>query len=893
MTAPTGQVLVTKLFLPTPRSGFVPRPRLVELLSVGLLSRLTVVCAPAGFGKSTLVADWASTSERPVAWISLDEADSDPLRFLTYLISALRTVAPGVGEDGQGALLSPSPQVESVLIGLLNDLSAMAQPMTLVLDDYHTIDDPEVDSAVAFLLDHLPQQLHVVISTRQDPHLPLARLRARGQLTELRAADLRFDPGEVAQYLTSVMGLNLTVEDIAILERRTEGWIAGLQLAALSLRGHEDVSEFIRGFAGNHRFITDYLVGEVLGRQTDDVRAFLLQTAILDRLSGPLCDAVTGQGSGGARLESLDRDNLFVVPLDDRRQWYRYHHLFAEVLRAYLTEEQPDALATLHRRAARWFEHNGSLPDAIRHSLAAGDVEHVADLVEAAAPGLSQARQEATLLAWLRALPEEVLRNRPVLNARYAGVLLSNGLLAQVESRLDDAARWLDPAAPVHEMVVVDEASFLRLPGSIAMWRAGAHLMGGDPTGTVKHAREALQLSSPDDHLTRGGAAALIGLTAWGNGELDEAFARYTDCITHLRSEGSLADVVACSITLADIRITQGRLHEAMDIYASGLQLATPPDGPLLRGAADMHVGLSLLQLERGDLELARQHLMRSQELGESLGLPQHPYRSHVAEAHLRQAEGDLDAAVERLNEAERVYDGDFSPKVRPVAAMRARVWVEQGKLDEADRWANDHEVSADRELTYLREFEHVTLARLLLAQHQLPAARSLLERLLRAADQGGRAGSALEILVLQALAHQAHRDTAAALVTLQRAFALGAPQGYVRPFAGAGPDMRELLQAADRQGISRTYVRKLLAIAGTATPLAKQDLNDPLSERELDVLRLLGGELSGPEIARELVVSPHTVRSHTKSIYTKLGVNSRRTAVREAQDLNLIRKQR
>ena len=605
MTTPPGQVLVTKLFVPLPRPGLVPRPRLVELLSAGLLSRLTVVCAPAGFGKSTLVSDWASASERPVAWISLDEADSNPVRFLTYLIAGLRTLAPSVGEDGLGALQAPSPHVESVLIGLLNDLSAMTQSMILVLDDYHAIDDPGVDSAVAFLLDHLPPTLNVVISTRQDPNLPLARLRARGQLTELRAADLRFDPGEVAQYLTSVMGLTLSVEDVAILERRTEGWIAGLQLAALSLRGHEDVSEFIRGFAGDHRFIADYLVGEVLGRQTDDVRAFLLQTAILDRLSGPLCDAVTGQDNGGARLEALDRGNLFVVPLDDRRQWYRYHHLFAEVLRAYLTEEQPDELASLHRRAGRWYEHNGPTPDAIRHALAAGDVEHVADLVERAAPALSQTRQEATLLDWLRAIPEEVLRNRPVLNASYAGVLLANGLLANVESRLDDAARWLDPAAPVHEMVVVDEASFRRLPGSIAMWRAGARLMSGDPAGTVRHAREALELSTPDDHLTRGGAAALIGLAAWGNGEIDEAFARYTECITHLRSEGSVADVVACSITLADIRITQGRLHEAIDIYESGLQLATPSDGPVLRGAADMHVGLSELQLERGDLELA------------------------------------------------------------------------------------------------------------------------------------------------------------------------------------------------------------------------------------------------------------------------------------------------
>ena len=412
----------------------------------------------------------------------------------------------------------------------------MPEALVLVLDDYHAVDAASVDAAVAFLLEHLPPSLRLVISSRQDPDLPLARLRARGQLMEVRAADLRFEPAEVAEYLTSAMGLTLTVDDIAILERRTEGWIAGLQLAALSLREHADASEFTGNFAGDHRYIVDYLVGEVLNRQPDDVRSFLLRTAVLDRLSGPLCNAVTGQDDGGLTLQALDRNNFFVVPLDDRRQWCRYHHLFADVLRVYLNDERPGEVPSLHLRASRWFEHNGSLAEAIRHALAAQDFGCVADLVEKAAPALSQARQEATLLTWLRALPEEVFWNRPVLSASYAGVLLSCGMPADVDARLHAAERWLDPDADVLDRIVVDEDRLRQLPGAIEMWRAGACLLQGDPAGTAAHARRALVLACDDDHLTRGGAAALLGLTCWGNGQLDEAYGRYTECVEHLRS---------------------------------------------------------------------------------------------------------------------------------------------------------------------------------------------------------------------------------------------------------------------------------------------------------------------------------------------------------------------
>ena len=443
-------LLETKLYVPRSRRGLVPRPRLSERLDRGTASKLTLVSAPAGFGKTTLVTEWlaagsgAPATERPAAWLSLDRADNDPASFWTYVIAALRTVASGVGESALTLLQAPQPPpIETVLTALLNDLGATAGDIVLVLDDYHVIDASEVQGGMAFLLDHLPPWLHVVIASRADPALPLARWRARGELVEIRAADLRFTPDEAAAYLNEMMGLQLTAQDVAALEARTEGWIAALQLAALSMQGRDDVAAFIAGFAGDDRYVVDYLVEEVLQRQPDRVQAFLLQTSILDRLSGPLCDAVTGQGGGKAMLEALDRGNLFLVPLDDRRRWYRYHHLFADVLQARLADEQPGQVPDLHRRASAWYEQNGEQPVAIGHALAAGDFERAADLVELAVPAIRRARQEAKLLSWLELLPDEVVRVRPVLSVYFAGALLVSGELKGIEGRLRNAERWL------------------------------------------------------------------------------------------------------------------------------------------------------------------------------------------------------------------------------------------------------------------------------------------------------------------------------------------------------------------------------------------------------------------------------------------------------------------
>ncbi|HEY5049648.1 MAG TPA: LuxR C-terminal-related transcriptional regulator, partial [Acidothermaceae bacterium] len=659
-------------------------------------------------------------------------------------------------------------------------------------------------------------------------------------------------------------------------------------------------------FAGNDRYIVDYLVDEVLQRQPDHVRTFLLTTSVLERLSGPLCDAVTQRHDSRAMLETLDHANLFVIPLDDIREWYRYHRLFADVLQAHLLETRPDEIAALHVRASAWYQHNGDASEAIRHAMAGHDYDRAADLVELAIPVMRRIRQEATLHGWLKSLPADVIRARPVLSVGLAGALLAIGEFDGVEARLQDAEGWLSPASGVGssdqatEMVVANEEEFGRLPAAIALYRAAGALAHGDVPATVAHAQLALDLSPVDDHLPRAAAAGLLGIAYWitGDSRLEAGHQAWAECVAGLYRAGHVADTFGCSIGMADIRRVQGRLGDAMRTYEQALAHASAHGGPTLRGTADMYVGISEICSERDDMPAALEHLRHSQELGEHLGLPQNPYRWRVAMARVREAEGDLSGALELLNDAERVYRGDFFPNVRPIPALRARLWIAQGSLDEALGWAHEQGLSADDDLSYMREFEHITLARVLLAQHgkahderALHDATGLLQRLLEAAEEGGRTGSVIEILVLQALAQQAVGAVSDALMTLERALTLAQPQGYVRIFVDEGQPMSALLRAATKEGIARDYVRRLLA-AFTKTDTDRpvdQGLIEPLSERELDVLRLLATDLNGPGIARTLVVSLNTVRTHTKNIYTKLDVNDRRAAVRRAGELDLL----
>jgi len=802
------------------------------------------------------------------------------------VLAAIGRAVPGTGGTATETLLASPAAIEHVVAALVNDLVVLDREVVLVLDDYHVIESIEVHASMQFLVDNLPDQLHVIVASRADPPWPLAGLRARGDLLELRAADLRFTGEETAAYLNDAAGLDLAADDIDALGGRTEGWIAALQLAALSLQGRDDASAFIAGFTGDDRFVVDYLVDEVLDRQPADVRQFLLDTSILARLSGPLCAAVTGRDDAKAILQGIERSNLFLVALDDRRRWYRYHHLFGDVLRARLTDEQPDRVAALHRRASEWFEADGDVSEAIRHAVAGEDFERAADLVEIGLPSLRLSRQDATQRAWLEALPRSVLADRPMLLHGLVGAHLVVGEVPGVEELLDEIDRLLEHPPPAG-LVVHDQKEFARLPARNAMHRAGLALLRGDIDATIEHGLRAAELTEADDHMGRGAAAALVGLARWTTGDLHSALRQYEVAAAAFVDAEMWADILGVSLGLADMQFALGRLGDAEATLAGALDLAAI-HGPL-RGTADMHIGLAEVHLERNELDAAAEHLAASHELGESMGLGQHAHRWRVVDARLRSIDGDHAAALALLREAEQRYDTDFSPKVRPVAATAARILIASGDLAGAARWADGAGLDPGDDADHLREYEHLTLARLLLATGRADDAIPLLERLLAAADAGDRAGSAVEAHALLALAHHALGTTTSALAAIEAALRRASGERFVRTFLDAGPPMLALLESAVRHDRAAAWARAMLA-ATSPPPLRRSlpGLVDPLTAKELDVLRLLRSELTGPEIAAELVVSINTVRTHTKNIFTKLGVTNRRAAVRRADELGL-----
>lgn len=910
-------VLATKLYIPTSRPKIVLRPRLVERLNERLDRKLTLVSAPAGFGKTTLVSEWVACSGRPAAWLSLDSGDSDPACFLTYLIAALQTISLQLGNGAQAALQSPQlPPVESILTGLVNEIAALADPFILVLDDYHLVDSKLIDEAIAFLLECLPPQMHLVIATREDPHLPLARLRGQDQLTELRIIDLRFTPSEAAEFLNTAMGLDLSTADISALETRTEGWIAGLQLAAISLRGYKDTSGFIKSFTGSHRFILDYLIEEVLQQQPKPVQAFLLCTSILDRLCASLCDAILPDpaAAGQETLEKIERANLFVVPLDNQRCWYRYHRLFADVLQARLIKNQPEQIVVLHQRASEWYEQNGLLHEAIQHALSAEDFERAARLAELAWPAMfTSTFQNTTFQRWMERLPDGLVRARPVLSVGYAWALLDIGELETVESRLEDAERCLAAAGENERMAtsaagisVADEEVAGFLPAVIAFARAYLALALGETSTAVTQALTALARSPAFDPYWKAAAAALLGLAYMRNGELEAAYNSVAEGMLNYEKSGRTAFAISGTVVLAEIRAEQGRLRDAIRVCEQSLRLATQPGEPALQGTADLYLWLSLLACEQGDLDTAIQQLEKSEALGASFGLPDWKYRRWLAQARTKEASGDLDGALLSLQEAERQYYLNPIPIVKPLEAWKARIWIRQGKLAEAIAWQRQSGLSADDELSYIHEFEHITLARLLIAQFRrdrsepvLATAMSLLQRLLEAAEAGGRTGSMIEILMLQALAQGAlsPRNPSAALTPLETALRLAELEKYVRIFIDEGLPMARLLSAAAGQGIMPDFARLLLKMMdtgeqmpeGSSHPSPAQPLIQPLSERELEVLRLVAQGLSNEAIGRRLFLAVSTVKGYNRIIFDKLQVQRRTEAVARARELGLL----
>lgn len=783
--------------------------------------------------------------------------------------------------------------MEGILTTVINTLTALSQEVVLVWDDYHLITAQAIHTSVTFLLEHLPPRLHLIIAARADPPLPLARLRTRGQLLELRSADLRFLSEETAAFLTRFSGLPLSAEEITALDTRTEGWIAGLQLAALSLHGRTDIAGFIRAFTGSHRYVVDYLVEEVLVHQPEPVQTFLLQTAILERMTGSLCEAVTGNAEGQATLERLEQANLFLVPLDDERRWYRYHHLFADMLHQRVQKRMPELIPELHRRACTWYEQHGLQAEAVGHALSASDFDRAARLVEPVAAALIWKRGElSTLLGWLEVLPEQVMHAHPRLLLDHAWTLLWSGQVTALEPHLQAASRVL--AASTGSQPSVPHIARQTMQGELAAIRAELARQRGDVSGAIKLAREALTSLPEDAQLLRGIITGLLGGAYRLRGDVVTASRAYTETIRVSQASGNLPVALIAMGQLAQLQAMQGQLHQATRTYQQALDLAARwriTSSPAL-GVALVSMGEVLR--EWNDLDEAERLLLQGIEYCQQRGgLAECALDGFLSLARVVQARGEMDGALRMIQQAEQIGQ-DFHYATR-VAASQAKLWLAQGNIPAATRWAAtlQHELNLGGELACEHLDGYIVLARLHIARGELTEAIRLLRQLLQMAESAGLTGQVIEVLVLQALSFQAQANPPQAMMVLTRAFELAEPQGYVRIFVDEGELMLALLRQAGSRGVVPDYLDKLLAAFGTTAQVSSSPLAavliDPLSEREREILRLIAAGLSTHEIADELVIVVGTVRNHIKHIYSKLDAHSRLQAVERARTLNLL----
>lgn len=906
------QLITTKLYVPSLKPNLVMRRRLTERLNQGVKGRLALISAPAGFGKTTLLAEWSLQSTLPLAWVSLDEGDNDLGRFLAYLVAALEDMRNGVGEDVLEPLHSPQPPpIESILTALVNEITTIPEDFAVVLDDYHAIEARPVHDAVTFLLEHLPPQMHLVIASRTDPPLHLVRLLARGHLTKLSAAELRFTLEEAVAFLNETMGVDLSPEDVATLEERTEGWIAGLQLAALSMQGREDLSGFIAAFTGSNRYVLDYLAEEVLRKQTESIQRFLLETCILDRLSGPLSDAVTGRSDGQTMLEKLEQENLFVVPLDDERRWFRYHHLFSEFLLKELRRTSPGLVADLHHRACDWFEHEGLAAEAVSHAFAAGDSERAANLVEYVARTTLRRGELSTLRRWLEELSEDLVCSRPRLCLFYAWYYLATGRLDAIEPYLSKAEHGSD-AEDEGLMITsgdkpIEGEGAGEVLGEVATIRAAVAGLRGESSHAMKLSRRATDLLTEDNQFLRCIIAASRGFAHRNRGDVAAASLEFAETAALSRSVGATYVALLAYKHLVELRMVQGRLRAAADVCHQAFELVTER-GRGLPASSAAHVGMGKLLREWNELDAAMRHLKEGIELGERGGNVEIVFDAHVALARTKQASGDPAGAADTLEKARRFAEKHrISAWAARAGAWQARLAVAQGDYWTVARWSEECGLSVDDELSYPREFEHITLARVLIARDEHDDALVFMDRLLREAETGGRGGRVVEILVLRALSLQAQNRRADAVAVLGRALTLANPEGYVRTFADEGAPMVALLEQSLRarkaqlssggHHVSPEYVAKLLVALGhTGVSSAGARVRgptgllvEPISEREIEVLHHLALGTPNREIAARLFVSLDTVKSHLKHVYNKLGVHSRTQAVARAKELDLI----
>lgn len=879
-------LLATKLYMPRLRPNMVSRPRLIEQLNARLHRKLTLISAPAGFGKTTLVSEWVQGIERPAAWLSLDEGENDSTHFLTYLVAALQTIAPRLGKGVLGALKSPQPPPPaSLLTTLLNELTTLPDQIVLVLDDYHLIESQAVDQALTFLVEHLPPQMHLVIVTREDPHLPLARLRARDHMTELRAADLRFTASESAAFLNQMMDLALSAEDIAALERRTEGWIAGLQLAALSLQGQEDATSLIASFTGSHHFVLDYLMEEVLGQQDVGVLMFLLHTSILDRMSGPLCDAVVLDSTtpGQATLEDLERANLFLIPLDNERRWYRYHHLFAELLRLRLHQSisSSPALAQsqvneLHLRASSWYEDQGLTMEAFHHATAANDVERAERLIEGNGIPRHFPGAVTTVLNWLDSLPKTVLDVRPSLWVRYATLLLVSSATTGVEEKLQAAESALQGAN-------LDDRT-RDLIGQIAAARATLALTPYQPETALAQSHRALEYLAASNLFCRATAHWTLGVAYQLQGDRAAASQAYRDAIAFSQTSEDIFTTILATMCLGIIQEADNQLHLAFQTYQRVLQLAGDQPLPHL---CEAHLGLARVLYEWNDLEAAEQHRRQSLHLSRQCGQAvEYSIACEVFLARLSLAWGEVSDAAALLAEASQsAQQHNVVARMPEIATAQVLTFLRQGSLSAAVHLAQAHQLPLSQARVYLAQGDPSAALAVLSAWHQQVQAK-------------GWKDEQLKVMVLQAVAARAHGEKDQAVHLLARALAMAEPAGFIRLFLDEGLPMASLLSEAMALGSMPDYIRKLVTACKaeqrqsentSSPPPPAQPLLEPLSQRELEVLRLVAAGLSNQEISERLFLALGTVKGHNLKIFGKLGVQRRTEAIARARELGLL----
>jgi LuxR family maltose regulon positive regulatory protein len=850
--------------------------------------KLTLISAPAGFGKTTLVSEWVAGCERSAAWLSLDQGDNDPTRFLIYIVAALRTIEANIGKGVLGMLQSPQPPTaESILTALLNEIASVPRDLVLVLDDYHVIDSEPIDFALTYLIEHLPPQMRLVIATREDPDLALARLRASDQLTELRVTDLRFDPSEAAEFLNQVMDLTLSTADIAALETRTEGWIAGLQLAAISLQGQKDVTGFIKSFTGSHSFVMDYLVEEVLQQQPESIQTFLLRTSILDRMCGPLCDAVLldPSASGQETLEYLEQANLFIVPLDNERRWYRYHHLFSDLLRQRL--HQSDASSTpasgndtmgvneLHIRASEWYDDNGLEIDAFHHATAAKDYDRAERLIEGKGMPLHFRGAVAPVLNWLASLPTTVLDSRPSLWTSYASVLLVTGHTTGAEPKLRAAEAALKNAEPNEKN--------RDLIGRIAAIRATAATSHNQIETIIAESRRALDYLHPNNLAFRTSTACKLGYAYHLQGNRAAAKKAYTEVVSIGQASGNTIFTLLATIGLGSLQEAENKLYAAAQTFQRVLEeLGDPP----LPFASEAQLGLGRICYEWNDLDAAKQHAQQSGQLARQIEHNDRIVTCEVFLARLKLAQGDADGAAAILSEAAQfVRQNNFSHRMPEVAAAQVITLLRQNKLGAASNLAQTYPLP-------------VSLARVSLANGDSAAALAALEPYRREIEARGWEDERLKVMVLQAVALHAHGEKNKAMQFLSETLALAEPGGFIRIFIDEGSPMADLLSEAAVQGVMPEYVTRLLGVfeaekharvSRSHRAHSPQPLIDPLSQRELEVLQLIADGLSNREIGERLFLAEITVKGHNQRIFGKLQVQRRTEAVARARELGLL----